>query len=183
MLDLIGTMTQTDEMTFVDHKFTGWLSDGKPSEWRMSGQFPLYAYAMEKMYGTPVRNAFVNAVEWSRLPGGANSKTPKKRCWKHGVPYVECRMLHAKSFVTHIRFTEDIIGEVVRSCSQGVEKLLALERHHLPVERAKEVPANGRLSGACIWCEYKTLCLYGCTEQAIKTLLHKDERYVEKEGA
>jgi len=176
VLDLTGVVRETRAVTFVDHKFTGWLGDAKTADWKMSGQFPLYAYALAQWYKMPVRNCFINAIEWSRLPGGPGVAATKKKCYKHGVDHKECRLLHAKSFVVQLKFSEWAMKESVEGMCLGAKKLKALADLGWGVERAYEVPTEGRFTGHCSWCEYKTFCVYGASDKAREMLLVPDER-------
>ena len=127
-MDLIAQDATDSAWWIVDHKFTG---DIRKWDWskqfRYSPQLSGYIYAAQRHTDRTVVGAYINAIEFSRMPkpGGPTlckvhelpfnecgdrhlTKTGKPQtCRVHHVPYMECGHLHVRTCQTHGVPSED----------------------------------------------------------------------------
>ena len=76
----------------VDHKTTGFINAMWTDQWAMDGQVTGYIWAARQLLrDKPVMGAFINGVQFSKLPNDGTRK-----CKDHGVKYAECGPMHAK---------------------------------------------------------------------------------------
>ena len=76
----------------VDHKTTGFINSMWTDQWAMDGQVTGYIWAARQLLrDKPVMGAFINGVQFSKLPNDG-----VRKCKDHGVKYAECGPMHAK---------------------------------------------------------------------------------------
>jgi hypothetical protein len=76
----------------VDHKTTGFINAMWTDQWGMDGQVTGYIWAARQLLrDKPVVGAFINGVQFSKLPNDG-----ARKCKDHGVKYAECGPMHAK---------------------------------------------------------------------------------------
>lgn len=153
----------------LENKTTGNV-DFKEAEFPLSSQLSGQCYgAMHGMVGGQslalrlghgtIAGSLVNAIEFKKLPG---ADTPDKKCRVHGTPYSECRVFHANC---------RLLGPYPRDQYHldnwlADARLLANQFKDL-LERAPDLSyaptlaQEGTFTGACRFCEFKTVCIAG----------------------
>lgn len=168
-VDMIGYQDKlvrdkrTGRLLPLEHKFPGKINDSlisKFAEWDI--QVTAYIVAAAQILGEEVDEAWVNAIEVSKVPSS------DRKCPKHGVPYKECGPLmdirepHVRTTFIPARRNKSRQQEFVRSA------LDICERYVLPVARAvakrgaevaTRTPRDGQFTGACDYCEFRRWCL------------------------
>jgi hypothetical protein len=167
------------EVVLVEHKFTSYLAEDRVRMWKMSSQIPLYSYLVAAAYGIQVTHAYINSVEWTKLPG-LQEGSPKK-CRLHATSYLECRLEHARSRIIQLEVTPQRIKTALEAIRPPLKALTDLyhQAKDLTFEeqlnRASSIPPVGMAHSACTWCNYALVCYYGCPPEALKQYFTKKD--------
>lgn len=148
-------------ITFVDHKFTGWLSQDSIDAWRLSSQWHVYAKLLTSLGFSLPKIFLVNAVEWSRLPGGGGKDL---KCKTHGIPHSQCRKYHAKYQLVDLTIDEKQNAARwvdIWILVSGFEELRTRHKDSDPWGVIHLLPMEGTFNNSCRWCEYKKWCALG----------------------
>ena len=164
-VDLPVREKATGSRYLMDHKFTGWLKSDTLDGYKLAAQFKAYAWLWEEARHETVAGVYVNAVEWSKLPGVRYTKAGSEyKCRTHGVGYSECRLLHAnKQLVPLTLFPEDIA--VWKANAEGLVARYAWYVARYAGEEGLDavqfMPMEGTFGAGCLWCEFKRFCRSG----------------------
>jgi len=144
----------------VDHKTTGFINAMWTDQWAMDGQVTGYIWAARQLLrDKPVVGAFINGVQFSKLPNDG-----ARKCKDHGVKYAECGPMHAKWEVVGLLernavMVENWLAEAV-PMAEGLYRLwkaVGADMEVLP-----QLQMEGMFTGECRWCEFrKGVCEVG----------------------
>jgi hypothetical protein len=175
VVDLVGE-TPDGQYVVIDHKTTYRMSEGFQRQWTLDPQLSLYIDVVSTVLKQPVHKfqAFINAIELSRLPLATN----KTRCKTHALPFAECRLLHVKSaMLGPVWRTEEQIKEW-RQTASGLyyrSQIWAETRDRCDPAVHWTLPSitpqEGLYTGACTWCSFFDYCGQGRTKEAYENLL------------
>ena len=144
----------------VDHKTTGFINSMWTDQWAMDGQVTGYIWAARQLLrDKPVMGAFINGVQFSKLPNDGTRK-----CKDHGVKYAECGPMHAKWEVVGLlernaTMVENWLAEAV-PMAEGLYRLWRAAGNDM--EALPNLQMEGQFTGECRWCEFrKGVCEVG----------------------
>lgn len=162
---------KTDGNWYVlEHKTTGQISSTWKRQFLTSSQITGYIYAARQLTGKNIVGAFINAIEFSKLPGD-----PSRRCAKHNTKYAECGHEHAKhEIIITQRTAKDV--EDWKLDFLALAKRYAYLAKWFPKDAVDIAPQEGKFHGACSWCAFNTFCAMGRPVHAMDSLL-KYERW------
>ena len=150
-----------------DHKFTGRINPTFVKALRLDSQLSGYIYAAQQHTNKSVVGAYINAVEFSKLPSD-----PTRKCSKHGVLYSECGEIHTNY---------ELIGPITRSESQIeawkdtaiklAREYRKLVRSYPTLEHVELVPQEGMFHQACAFCGFYDFCSVGRPLNLVDSLL------------
>ena len=144
----------------VDHKSTGFINQQWTEQWAMDGQVTGYVHAARQVLAKPVIGAFINGVQFSKLPSD-----PTRKCKDHGVKYAECGPMHAKWETVGLlerneQQVENWLAEAVPMAG-NLYKLFKEVGDNLE-EYLPSLAMEGQFTGECRWCEFrKGVCEIG----------------------
>lgn len=166
---LDGVARYQDALYVLEHKTTGKLTPDWIDGYSLDSQLSGYLWAAQQHTGKPVVGAFLNAVEFSKLPGGATAggRAPRK-CPDHGVSHAECGHLHAVSKLVIVQRTPAAIAEWHKTAVYLARKYqdmlarwptidLAVTTGD-GVKRVARVRQQGTFNGSCRFCGFKQWC-------------------------
>lgn len=152
------------EEGIVDHKFTGRITPQWIEQWQMDSQITGYLWLVSQLVKKPIRKAWINAIEFSKLPDS------NRKCATHGVLYTECRLLHAKWLLIGplTRTPQQIYewGETARGLTIALRTLA-----EWPLEKVNQLPVEGMFTGKCSYCRFRAFCKTGRKPDYAKHLL------------
>jgi len=137
----------------VDHKTTGFINSMWTDQWGMDGQVTGYIWAARQLLrDKPVIGAFINGVQFSKLPNDG-----ARKCKDHGVKYAECGPMHAKWEVVGLLernavMVENWLAEAV-PMAEGLYRLWAQAGSNMEV--LPQLQMEGMFTGECRWCEFR----------------------------
>lgn len=154
----------------LDHKTTGRMDGVWTAAWRMGSQFSGYHWAAQLHTKMPVAGTYINAIEFSKLPGGqGQAAAPRlkkdgtpyktKECAEHATSYAECRLQHVKHQLTVTTRTPQALEAWRRSAIQLAYKAERLMSDFDTVTKVAQAGMQqGMFTKACVWCDFKDWC-------------------------
>ena len=152
----------------VEHKSTGRISADWLDAFHLDSQLSGYIWAAGQHLGEPVVGAFLNAVEFSKLPGSAG------KCKTHGVPYSECGHLHANAQIAVVTRTEAQLVEWRKTATTLARRFAEMKAKWPTLAHLHKVRTQGTFNGSCRWCSFKELCKLGRSVEYIHANLIHD---------
>lgn len=174
-LDAIGQSLSDGAFRVIEHKTTGALTGWWKARWHVDSQVTGYLWVAEQRYRTPFTGAYINAIEFGKLPSDAS-----RTCKTHGLKYAECGALHAKGEVVSVTRTPGqvqawkanalrLARRFRKMCEQTAEQLGG-DSHEdwSAVQRViQRLPQEGTFTASCQFCEFKEFCETGRTAKAL----------------
>ena len=111
------------------------------------------AYAQHT--GTPVVGAFLNAVEFSKLPSS------ERKCDKHRVVYAECGHLHATMEMVSVTRTPEVLDAWRQNAIMLAKRYRRMKRAFPALDYVEFVPQEGTFNNACRFCAFGDWCRSG----------------------
>lgn len=136
----------------VEHKSTGRISQDWLSTFYLDSQLSGYLWAAQQHTGLPIIGAFLNAVEFSRLPHS------DKRCPKHATSYDECGHLHSNSVITLPERSEYKLDQWRKTAIHLAKKYKDLLDRFPSLEQIHKVRMQGTFNGSCRFCAFHDWC-------------------------
>jgi hypothetical protein len=171
-LDALVIDRERREFYVLDHKTTGRLDATWARQFRNDSQLSGYVWAAQQHTGNRVVGAFINGIEFARLPSD-----PTRKCRDHGVAYAECRALHAKHELLIVQRTAEQLDQWTRSASElarRVQRLAASARVVRDISATMSHAAQqGMFHGACAWCQFQDFCAAGRPATMLPAFLHE----------
>ncbi len=137
----------------VDHKSTGFINQQWFDQWPMDCSIDAYVWAARQLLDKPVLGAFINGVQFSKLPSDGTRK-----CKDHGTKYSECGPMHAKwELVGLYERNEAMLAgwkADADQMAQGLYKIYSLVGNDID-SYLDQLQQEGKFTGECRWCEYK----------------------------
>jgi hypothetical protein len=142
----------------LEHKSTGRLSEDWWDQFHLDSQLSGYVWARREQ-GVPAIGAYVNAVEFSKLPS-----SPVIKCKVHGVKYAECGVLHAEMVIRPITRTAEQLAQWKMSAIRLAQIWQGL------IQQPDVAPPamQGQFNGSCKFCQYQTYCRLGRPDGHLK---------------
>ena len=138
---------------FLDWKTTGSLGPWWDQKQEDSGQFTGQRWAADSL--GEVEGVVVGGIGLTRL----NSSHAK--CRDHGVPYKECALQHLSARVKTVTTTDAEIRAYAETVTHVVKKYRRIVRQVQSIDDVPAQPMEGRLNGACGFCDYRGWCRMG----------------------
>jgi hypothetical protein len=158
-LDALVRCKRTGRWFVLDHKHPSWCRrtgdrdyfDRFVGDSQMSG----YVWAAAQTLGEPVAGVWINAIEFSRLPGAGE---PKRKCRGHGLPYAQCRTEHVVSTMRELTRTPQQLEGWHANAVRLAQQYAALCERHPALADVSAAAQQGIFYGACAWCDFKFFC-------------------------
>jgi hypothetical protein len=161
---LDGVVEYQGALWVLEHKTTGQISAPWLDAFSLDSQLSGYIWAAQQHVGKPVAGAFLNAVEFSKLPGGITpgGQAPK-RCPTHKVLYDECGDLHATFQTVVVSRTPDQLEEWRKSMLHLARRYEAKRDRFPTIESLPNVRMQGMFNAGtvCRWCSFRDFCKLG----------------------
>jgi len=155
LIDLPVREKSTKALYVCDHKTTGKVTAWWAKKFRLGSQLTGYIWAAGKHYNEVVTGAFVNAIEVGKLPDS------KRKCKKHGVPYFECRKLHAKFDLFITGRSQVQLEKWKEDAIILAKRFKGLKQAYSDINLIQYVPQEGAFNNGCTFCEMRDFCASG----------------------
>lgn len=136
----------------LDHKTTGRITSYWADQFLNDSQMSGYIWAIQKTLGQHLAGIFINAIEFSVLPGS------NRKCNDHGTVYAECGPMHMKEqllvFTRSPTQLDQWHRDAVRLARQYQAILDATESN----EDVLKQPMRGTFHKSCTFCDFKRFC-------------------------
>lgn len=134
----------------VEHKTTGSINQWWQAQWKLSAQLTAYLFAARQVMDKPVLGVFLNAIEFSKLPGD-----PSRSCKTHKMKYSECRLLHAKwEMLGLYERPEKLISGWRLDAIEAAKRMRQVFEQAATIEDACALAQEGMFNGGCRGCEF-----------------------------
>lgn len=154
----------------VDTKTTGSISEFFKERWWMDSQLTGYMWAFSVLHGRKVRHAYINAIQFSRLPSADN-----RRCREHGCLYSECGVLHARFEVLGpYSRSERQLEDWRRTAIELAKRYRALVERYPEIAYARQLKQEGLFHGHCAYCFAKQFCRADRKLGNVKVMLREE---------
>jgi len=161
-MDDIGESKDGSGLYIVDHKFTGRISSEWTKQFQTDSAITGYIWAAAKIAKQPVIGAFINAIEFSKVP------TSDRKCKEHGVLYSECGVYHA-NFDIQVMVRSKQQTEHWRQSAISLAKTYKTLKETFPTVKHADLPSmQGLFNRACTWCEFSGFCGGGRQPHALE---------------
>ena len=158
---LDGVVLYQNDLWTLEHKTTGRIQADWLDAFALDSQMSGYIWAAMQHTGKAVAGAFLDAVEFSKLPGGitVSGNTPK-RCPDHKVLYDECGDLHATFRMVLVSRTPAAIAEWHKTAVHLAKRYRDRLVKYPSLEHLHKVRMQGTFNAqsACRFCQFKTFC-------------------------
>lgn len=167
----------------LDHKTSGRLDSSWADSFRLDSQLTGYIWGVQQHMTETVENGYINAIEFSKLPG-LEDPTRKCRDPQHGgVTYEECQHLHVKALlVGPISRTQPAVRQWKRDAIRLGRRLEELKEAYADLGALPKAPMEGTFTQACKYCEFKSFCQTGRQLDNLDRMLVVDEERKGKDG-
>jgi len=158
-IDAIVRDAESDHLYILETKTTGEISAPWLKTFRLDSQLSGYIWAAQQHVGdTNVVGAYVNAIEFSKLPSSATKCRGGRGIESHGVPYSECGPLHAKFMIPMVDRTPEEIALWRGDAIRLARIWRRLRRAYPTADLADLVPQPGKFHQSCKFCEFYDWC-------------------------
>lgn len=159
---LDGLPTYQDDLYVLENKTTGKVNSDWLDGFSLDSQLTGYIWAAQQHTGRKVPGAFLNAVQFDKLPGGITptGKSPQ-RCKEHGVLQSECGGLHATFRLVLVERTPEAIAEWKKTAIHLARRFRDRLTTHPTLEALHRLRMQGTFNGSCRWCGFKPFCKMG----------------------
>jgi hypothetical protein len=155
-IDLVAREVEGDGLWIVDHKFPGRLDASFPYSYRMDSQMSGYVWAAQQQLEQPIRGAFINACELTRVPSS------DRKCREHGVAYAECGPLHLKSVILTVPRSPAQLSSWKRNAIALAKRYAALRADYPVLATAPLALQQGQfVYKGCSSCDFADWCAAG----------------------
>ena len=167
-LDGLVNSASLDAWYILEHKSTFRITSEWTTNLRNDSQVSGYIWAATQHLGKPVVGAFINGVEFSKLP------VSTRKCPKHAVPYVECADAHVNSDLFSVQRTPNALDEWKWSAVNLARGFVELSQRYPTIDTVGGAPVEGKFSGACGRCQFREFCAFGKPQSQVKAMLVYD---------
>jgi hypothetical protein len=173
----------TDDF-IVTHNTTYQINAAWIEAFRLDSQITGYIWGLGQHITESVESGYINALEFSKLPG---LEDPGRKCRdpQHGgVTYEECQPLHVKAMVVGpIGRTRHAVAQWKRDAIRLGRRLEALKQDYADLDALPKAPMEGTFTGSCRFCEFRQFCQTGRQLENLDRMLAIDEERKGKAGA
>jgi len=151
--DMLGQDRQTNAIVPIDHKTTGKLSDWWARKFRLASQLSGYCSFTAQEYQQPVLQAYVNAIEVSKLPDST------RKCATHKKMYQECGHLHANFQLYRYTRSPQQLEKWKADAIALAKRARTLTQGFSDINLLKYATRQGSFNEGCVFCDLKEWCL------------------------
>ncbi len=156
---LDGLAEYEKSLWVLENKTTSRINADWLDTFTLDSQLSGYLWAAQQHTGRPVAGAFLNAVQFDKLPGGVTpTGAPARQCPDHKVKYTECGDLHATSKIVSVTRTPDMIEEWRKTAISLARRYAEMLAKWPTLDHLHKLRTQGRFSGACRFCGFKAFC-------------------------
>lgn len=166
VLDLQGREKQLGARYVVDHKSTGKITSWWTKQFRLGSQMTEYIWLAGQASGEVISGAFINAIEFGKLPGATTRK-----CYKHKCAYVECRHFHTNFEMLVTSRSSEQIHEWLTDARVLARKFKLLQAACPSPEMIQYLPQEGKFNGGCTFCQFRDFCGGGRKPELLQSML------------
>lgn len=153
ILDALVEEYQTGQWLVKDHKSTGHLDKNWWAQWQLDAQPSAYVWAGREMSSKPVMGVIINGIQFGQLPSD-----PKRKCYLHKVPYVECAMSHAVMNMVQFDRTDRAIADWKKEAILASRELRQLLATYPALTDCEKPRVQGRFNKGCRYCFGSRFC-------------------------
>jgi len=160
--DDLGTIVMCGRLDFLptyqgavyvgEHKSTGRIDKPWLDSFHLDSQISTYMWGAAQHIQLPMAGAFLNAVEFSKIPAR------DRKCPTHKVGYAECGQLHSNSQLVVLTRTPEQIDQWRKSAIHLAKKFRELKQRYTSIEQIGKVRQQGQFNNSCRWCELAPYC-------------------------
>ena len=177
-MDLLGEDAMDQSLWVCDTKTTGRITMDWKKAFRNDSQLTGYVWGAQQIFQKPVVGAYIDAVEYARLPSATNRK-----CKEHGVLYSECGDQHATSEVFAVQRTPEQLRQWRTATAIPLaRRYRALCEAFADTANIQKAVQQGTATGACPWCFANEFCGISRPVDGLATMFQLD-RWDPKEVA
>jgi hypothetical protein len=165
ILDLRSREKTTGARYVVDHKTTGRITSWWTKQFRLGSQLSQYIWLDAQESGEIVTGAFINAIEFGKLPSGT------AKCYKHKVPKNECMRYHAKWELLITSRSSAAIQSWLNDARALARKFELIGKACTSIEMIQYMPQEGRFNGSCTFCQFRDFCDAGRKPELVEAML------------
>jgi len=164
-LDAIVRERASGQLYVLDHKTTGQIDVKWGAMFRLDSQMSGYVWAAEQTLGERVAGVYINAIEFSKLPGS------DRKCTAHGVVYAECGPEHAKFELLQFDRAPWQLAAWHQTALNKAREFAGLQTTHAGHrDRLTQADMQGTFHSACKFCQFNEFCAAGRPVHALDTL-------------
>ena len=165
-IDALVRHKQTGDYYVWENKFTGSVTPMWARQFKLGSQLSGYQWAAQQHVDVPVMGSFVNALEFSKLPGST------RKCTTHAVEYIECGHLHARyELLGPIDRTPDALVEWKKSALNLAKRFIELKQRFPRLEDIHRARMQGTFFNRCQFCALFEWCATGRRLNMVSSLL------------
>ena len=168
-LDAVATSYEDRSVYVVEHKTTGSITPHWLKNFRMDSQVSGYIWAAQNHTAQLVVGAYLNAIEFSKLPSD-----PSRKCKTHATPYEECGHLHADFQLLIVQRSQEELEEWRKTAIHLAKRYQDLVRRFPSLAELHKVRTQGKFHGACRFCAFADFCSVGRPMDLVTSMLVHD---------
>jgi len=159
--DMLVRDRATGLLAPLDHKTTGKVTSWWMKKFKMSSQLSGYVWFTQQESNSPGFMAYINAVEFGKLPGS------DRRCSTHKCKYSECSKYHAKFELLTVSRTRPMIERWKADAVAIAKKMEVMFQAYPTLEHLPYAAREGAFWDACTFCDYADWCRGGFSPDAV----------------
>lgn len=165
---LDGLPTYEGARWVLEHKSTGRITPDWLDGFSLDSQLTGYIWAAQQHTGVPIAGAFLNAIEFSKLPGGPTpTGAAPRKCPEHKVSFAECGDLHMTSRIVMVTRTPEAIEEWRKTALHLARRYRDRLRNWPTLDMLHRIRMTGTFNNSCRFCTFKQFCKLGRPAQYI----------------
>jgi len=155
---LDGVAQYQDALYVLEHKSTGRITQDWLDTFTLDSQLSGYIWAAQQHTGMTVVGAFLNAIEFSKLPNSAMKCKGGGGVPSHGVPYSECGHLHANMRMAVVSRAPEALVEWKKTATHLAIRYRDMLAKWPTLESLHKLRMQGTFNGSCRFCSFKDFC-------------------------
>lgn len=159
--DMLVKETATGLMAPLDHKSTGNMTSWWMKKFKMSSQLSGYVWFTQQESKNFGLMAYINAVEFGKLPGS------DRRCSTHKCKYNECGKYHAKFELLTVTRTPPMLERWLVDALAIAKKMEVMFQAYPTLEHLQYAAREGAFWDGCTFCGYADWCRGGFSPDAV----------------
>lgn len=160
--DMLVRDKSTGVIKPVDHKTTVKISEWFVRRHRLTSQLSGYCWLTSVEYGQLIGEAYINAIEVSKLPD-SNGK-----CKLHDTLYSKCGPEHAVFMLYNYKRTPEQIEKWRQDAIVIAKKFALMKRAFTDLRMLNFALKSGAFTEHCQFCEYQAWCAAGFPAEKVE---------------